>query len=84
MPQHQSAVKRTRQSTRRAEQNKTRLSKMKTLIKQVRSAKNKEQASDVLKKAVKYLDQLASKGIIHKNKASNQKSKLTRFVKTLS
>ena len=84
MPQHKSAIKRTRQSARRAERNKTRISKMKTLLKGVRYSKTKDQASAVLKNAVKYLDQLASKGVIHKNKASNQKSKLTKFIKTLS
>jgi len=29
------------------------------------------------------LDQLAAKGVIHKNTASNNKSRLTRFVSTL-
>jgi small subunit ribosomal protein S20 len=84
MPRHKSAVKRTRQNAQRAERNKMHTSKMKTLVKKVRSSKVKEEAAIVLKNAIKYLDQLASKGVIHKNKASNQKSKLTKFVKNLS
>ena len=80
MPQHKSAVKRVRQYARRAEANKTRISKAKTLVKKVRSSKTKEEAAVALKNALKYLDQLASKGTIHKNNASNQKSRLTRFV----
>lgn len=80
MPRHKSAVKRTRQNTRRAERNKTRISKIKTLLKQVRSAKSKDEANIALKRAVKLLDQLSTKGTIHKNTASNQKARLTRFV----
>jgi small subunit ribosomal protein S20 len=56
---------------------------MKTLIRNVRGAKEKEKGAAALKVAVKVLDQLASKGVIHKNKASNQKSALTKFVNTL-
>jgi small subunit ribosomal protein S20 len=80
MPQHKSAIKRVRQYASRAESNKNRLSKMKTLVKKVRSSKSREEASRALKNAVKYLDQLGSKGTIHKNNASNQKSRLTKFV----
>jgi small subunit ribosomal protein S20 len=80
MPQHKSAEKRSRQSKHRAERNKTRLSKIKTLIRKVRLSKSKDDAKTALKNAVKYLDQMSTKGIIHKNTASNQKAKLTKFV----
>ena len=46
-----------------------------------RHARNK--AAAALKIAVKTLDQLASKGVIHKNKAANQKSSLTKYVNTI-
>ena len=80
MPRHKSAVKRTRQNALRSERNKANLSKVKTLIKKVRSSKNKEEGATALKNAAKYLDQLGIKGVIHKNNASNQKSRLTKFV----
>jgi small subunit ribosomal protein S20 len=83
MPQHKSAIKRTRQNARRAERNKEQLSKVKTFIKKVRTSKTKEDGNIALKIAVKYLDQLATKGVIHKNTASNQKSRLTKFVNKL-
>jgi small subunit ribosomal protein S20 len=83
MPQHKSAIKRVRQNAGRAERNKTRLSKVKTLVKKVRSSKSKEEANAALKDAMKYLNKLGTKGTIHKNKASNQKSKLTKFVNKL-
>lgn len=83
MPQHKSAEKRVRQGARRHTRNKASLSKMKTLVKKVRSATEKEKAAVALKQAVKFLDQLAAKGVIHRNKAANQKSKLTRIVNSM-
>ncbi|MGA3244031.1 MAG: 30S ribosomal protein S20 [Bacteroidota bacterium] len=83
MAQHKSAEKRTRQNAKRHIRNKAVLSRMKTLVKNVRSAKEKDKAAAALKVAVKALDQLASKGVIHKNKAANQKSSLTKFVSAL-
>ncbi|MEX2115302.1 MAG: 30S ribosomal protein S20 [Bacteroidota bacterium] len=83
MPQHKSAVKRVRQNARREVRNKADLSRIKTLIKHVRSATEKKNAEAALKTAVKFLDRLGAKGIIHRNKASNQKSKLTRFVRAM-
>ncbi|MGB2868740.1 MAG: 30S ribosomal protein S20 [Bacteroidota bacterium] len=84
MPRHKSAVKRTRISARRAERNKSDISRIKTLIRKVRSAKDKKAGEAALKTAVKYLDKLAAKGVIHKNKAANQKSSLTKVVNKLA
>lgn len=56
---------------------------MKTLIRKVRATKEKEKARQALQTAVKFLDQLAAKGVIHRNKAANQKSKLTRIVNAI-
>jgi small subunit ribosomal protein S20 len=78
MPQHKSAEKRVRQGARRAERNKAKVSKLRTLVKKVRTAKTREDASKALPSAVKFLDQVAAQGIIHKNKAANLKSSLTK------
>jgi small subunit ribosomal protein S20 len=83
MAQHKSAEKRARVSARRATRNAALKSKMRTAIKRVRSAKEKEKATAELRKIVKLLDQLATKRIIHPNTAANNKSSLTRFVNTL-
>jgi ribosomal protein S20 len=37
-----------------------------------------------LGKTMKLLDQLAARGVIHRNKVANDKSKLSKFVRTLS
>lgn len=80
MPQHKSAEKRVRQNATRSERNKAKISRMRTLVKKVRSAKTKEDASKALTPAVKFLDKAASQGIIHKNKAANLKSSLMKQV----
>jgi small subunit ribosomal protein S20 len=56
---------------------------MRTDIKRLRGVTEKAKAAAELKRTVKLLDQLAAKGVIHRNKAANLKSKLTRFVNTL-
>lgn len=83
MAQHKSAEKRARVSARRATRNAALRTKMRTAIKRVRSAKEKEKATAELRKTVKLLDQLAAKRIIHPNTAANNKSSLTRFVNSL-
>ena len=83
MAQHKSAEKRARQASRRAARNAQLNSRMRTAIKRVRAAKEKAKALPELQKTVKLLDQLAAKGVIHKNKAANNKSALTKFVNKL-
>ena len=80
---HKSAQKRARQTEKRTERNKLYKSKVRTAIKNVLSAKSKENAGNELKKTVSLLDKVAEKGIIHKNTAANRKSKLTKFVNNM-
>ena len=83
MAQHKSAEKRARISKRRAVRNKEWKSKMRSAIKRVRSTTEKEKAVVELRKTVKLLDQLAAKGLIHRNMAANNKSNLTKLVSKL-
>jgi len=84
MAQHKSAEKRARSSRRRAARNTQWKTRMRNAIKAVRSAAEKEKALAELKKTVKLLDQLAAKGVIHKNKAANNKASLTKHVNKLT
>ena len=84
MAQHKSAEKRARQDKRRQVRNAQWKSRMRSAIKKVRTAKTKATGETELKKTVKLLDQLAAKGVIHRNKAANQKSALTRLVNKLA
>ncbi len=84
MATHKSAIKRHKQSLKRRAMNRARKSELKTWIKKVRTAQDKETAKAAYNKVVSLLDKLATKGIIHKNKASNQKSKLALFINKLA
>ena len=84
MAHHQSAVKRIRTSAKRRIVNRQKRSKMATLVKSVRMAQNKKDAEVALTETLPYLDKMASNNIIHKNKAANQKSKLTKFVNKMA
>ena len=84
MAHHRSAIKRIKTSAKRRAVNRQKRSRMATLIKSVRMAENKKDAEAALIEALPYLDKIASNNIIHKNKASNQKSKLTKFVSKMA
>ena len=83
MAQHLSAQRQARKSLKHRERNRAYMSKMRTAIKRVRGTKDKEKAGTELKKVVKLLDQLAAKGMIHRNNAAHKKSSLTKFVSSL-
>ncbi len=83
MPQHKSAEKRVRQSEKRRLRNRNHRSRMRTLVKKLRAAQNPAEAAPLLNEVKAYLDRLAAKGIIHKNKAANYKSQLDKAVSAL-
>ena len=55
-----------------------------TFIKKLRSTTNKKEAQELLSQVSSMLDKLAKRNIIHKNKASNNKAKLAKYVNGLS
>jgi len=80
---HKSAQKRARQTVKRTERNKKYKALIKGSVKRVLDNKNKSEAETELKKTVAVLDRASVKGIIHRNKAANQKSKLTKHINKL-
>jgi len=84
MPQHKSAKKRMRQNEKRRERNQSHKSRVRSKIKQLRSLEDKDAAQEMLNDVKGELDRLASKNIIHKNKAANYKSKLEKHVNGLA
>ncbi|MFB6230694.1 MAG: 30S ribosomal protein S20 [Salinibacter sp.] len=83
MPQHKSAEKRMRQNEKRRKHNKSRKSRVRTKIKKLRSLEDAEKARELLNDVKGDLDRLAAKGVIHKNRAANKKSKLEKHVDSL-
>lgn len=83
MPHHKSCKKRMKTSNESRISNRTYRSQVRSLIRYVKEAESQSAAQENLHKALSLLDQLAQKGIMHKNTAANHKSKLTRFVNGL-
>ncbi len=83
MPNIKSAKKRVKTDQIKRERNKDQITSMRTAIKKVKvSAKdeNKEIAIQKLNEANKKIDKAVKSGLIHKNKAARNKSKLAKIV----
>lgn len=57
---------------------------MRTTEKNVLAAKNRADAEEALRAANRVLDRLAAKGVMHPNTSANHKSKLARYVRSLT
>lgn len=80
------AKKRVRQAEKNRRHNASMRSMLRTYIKKVLVAiesKDSTQALNSLKEATPVIDRMASKGIIHKNKAARHKSRLIAHIKKL-
>jgi small subunit ribosomal protein S20 len=78
-----SAEKRARQSVKRNLRNRSVESGVKTVLKKVETAVasgNRDEAGKALLQAVKALNKAASKGVVHRNTASRNISRLTKKV----
>jgi len=87
MPQRKTALKSLRQSKKKRQYNLVVKSKVKKAIKEylkVLKENNEKQAVDLLRKAYTELDKAVSKKIIHKNKASRKKSRLSKKLKSVA
>ena len=84
MAHHKSALKRIRQSESKRVHNKYFARTTRSAIRKLRLIENKEEATTELPKVTSMLDRLAKKNLIHKNKASNLKSELTKHVNALA
>jgi small subunit ribosomal protein S20 len=88
LPNIKSAVKRVKTTKVRTLRNASAKSALRTSIKKFEtalSAHDVERAKEALRLAAKALDKAASKGIIHRNKASRKKSRLMkRFNKAIA
>ena len=76
-------LKRVRQSRKANARNKHYKSLLKTATKKVLAEGNKENATKISGEAFSVIDKVASKGIIHKNKAANQKSKISKHLNNI-
>ncbi len=86
MANHKSAVKRHKQSIKRNARNRAARTRVKNVVKDVRSAilgKDKEKAQEALRDATSTLDKVAGKGVIHWKKAARKVSRLAKAVNAI-
>ncbi|WP_340112247.1 30S ribosomal protein S20 [Maribellus mangrovi] len=83
MANHKSALKRIRQDEKKRVHNKYYAKTTRNAIKALRNATDKAEAEKMYPQVVAMIDKLAKRNIIHKNKASNLKSKLAVQVNQL-
>jgi len=83
MANHQSAIKRIRQTEVRTLRNRYFAKTMRNTVRKFRSLTDKKEATDSLPKLYEMIDRLSKKGVIHKNKAGNIKSGITKYANSL-
>lgn len=83
MANHKSALKRLRSNEKKRVLNKYQHKTTRNAIKAIRLATDKAEATEKLPSVFSMIDKLAKTNVIHSNKASNLKSKLTKHVAAL-
>lgn len=84
MANHKSSLKRIRQEKTRRLHNRYYGKTMRNAVRKLRATTEKAEAVALLPAVTKMLDKLAKTNVIHKNKASNLKSKLALHVNKLA
>ncbi|MFT4736762.1 MAG: small subunit ribosomal protein S20 [Cyclobacteriaceae bacterium] len=83
MANHKSALKRIRSNEAKRVRNRYQNKTTRTFVKRLKNETDKAKAEELLKEIHSMLDKLAKNNIIHKNKAANIKSSLTKSVGAL-
>ncbi|MEO9210500.1 MAG: 30S ribosomal protein S20 [Ginsengibacter sp.] len=83
MANHSATKKSVRKSTKRNERNRYQGKTTRNAIRAFKAIDNKADASVKINDIASKIDKLAKRGIIHKNKAANLKSKLTKGIQSL-
>jgi small subunit ribosomal protein S20 len=84
MANHKATKKDVRQATKRRERNRYYGKTTRNAVRDFRELKTKKEAGDQLPEIASEIDKLAKRGIIHKNKAANLKSKLAKRTNALA
>lgn len=83
MANHKSALKRIRRNEAVRLRNKYQHKTMRNALKKLRAEEDKKAAETLFPTVVSMIDRLAKRNIIHANKASNLKSKLSKQIASL-
>ena len=80
MANHKSTLRRIRSDKTKTLNNKYYHKTMRNSLRDIRLEENKAKAENELPKLVSQIDKLVKRGTIHKNKAANLKSKLSKKI----
>jgi small subunit ribosomal protein S20 len=83
MANHKSALKRIRSNEAKRLRNKYQHKTARNAVRDLRTSEDKKEAEVKLNTVISMLDKLAKNNIIHKNKAANLKSQLTKHVSAM-
>ena len=84
MANHKATKKDVRQADKRRDRNRYNGKTTRNAIRDLRAIKVQKEAGEKLPEVASMIDKLAKKGVIHKNKAANLKSKLARKVNAMA
>lgn len=84
MANHKATKKDVRQSAKRRDRNRYYGKTTRNAIRDILKITEKEPAQAELPKVISMIDKLAKRNVIHKNKANNLKSKLTKKIATIA
>jgi len=84
MANHKATKKDVRQATKRRDRNRYYGKTTRNAIRDLKEIKGGKEAGEKMPEVASLIDRLAKKGVIHKNKAANLKSKLAKKVNALS
>ena len=84
MANHKATQKDVRQSEKRRERNKYYGRTTRNAIRDLKALKDKKEAGAKAPEVASMIDKLAKKGVIHKKKAANLKSKLAKRINALA
>ncbi len=84
MANHKSAEKRIRANKSKSVRNKYQAKTMRNALKNIRAMSDKKAAAGMLPEISSMLDKLAKKNVIHKKKAANLKSSLSKMINSMA
>ena len=84
MANHKATKKDVRQAAKRRDRNRYYGKTTRNAIRDLKAVKAQGEATEQLPNVASMIDKLAKRGVIHKNKAANLKSKLARKVNALA
>lgn len=84
MANHKATKKDVRQASKRRERNRYQGKTTRNAIRDLKALTDSKEAGAKVTEVISKIDKLAKKGVIHKNKAANLKSSLTKKVAALA